>query len=56
MCAITADGWDHPLIADHVHAALAVKFAFAEAVLLITFFANIVYYVFLLGLSFFILG
>jgi len=56
MRAITADGRDHPLIADHVHAALAVKFAFAEAVLLLTFFANVVNYVFLLGLSLFILG
>lgn len=56
MSTITAYGWHQPFIADHIHAALAVKFAFAKAVLLITLLTYIIDNLFLLRLSFFILG
>lgn len=42
MRTVTAHRRHQSLIADHVHATLTVKFALAEAVLLVTLLADIV--------------
>ena len=50
MSTIAANRRDHSLVTYHIYAALTVKLIFAEAVLLVTFLANIVNDVLLLSL------